>query len=480
MTTQQLLPMLYDYDTRIMARTENKGSAEVREWEIYENSTRYDHLLAAPSDEQLTKYWSAWVGISLFGGLFVAFILLPFVLSKKVRSRSFNLYLVYLMIPDAVYSILCGIVCMLHAINKSQVAELCNFQMLFIVWGVGSNMWLNAAVTHQLYNMLRDSDIRRKYKIPTTKFVTRQALVIYIFTVFLGTWGFIEAQEFPHYVASTSGLACLPVEQSWQSSIFFWLVFFPAFGGIPITYVLYISFLIWKHKLLPPQGKRRLLVIYFGRIVVVFILCWVPYMLLLFAFTSWMPTWVHFAGGTLSHLQGAISAALSLLKPDLYHAVKSFYTCQKCRRKGGDNEPTESSSNSWLLNFNAVSRHTASVFRSSNITGKRQGQKSSSFCQMASSRSSNAGEDTGPRGSVASDDSIPPDAAGEFESSNVENGGVAAVDSPENSDARTDNDGDDFWPDRNGEYSNASTASTTDHQCISNDDDAVIKCSTNE
>jgi hypothetical protein len=444
-------------------------------------------LLAAPSDEQLTKYWSSWVGISLFGGLFVACILLPFVLSKNVRSRSFNLYLIYLMIPDAVYSILWGIVCMLHAINKSQVAELCNFQMLFIVWGVGSNMWLNAAVTHQLYKMLRDSDIRRKYRIPTTKFVTKQSLVIYIFTLFLGTWGFIEAQEFPHYVASTSGLACLPVEQSWQSSIFFWLIFFPLFGGVPITYVLYISFMIWKHKLLPPQGKRRLLVIYFGRIVIVFILCWVPYMLLLFAFTSWMPTWVHFAGGTLSHLQGAISAALSLLKPDLYHAVKSFYTCQTCRRKGGD-DPTESSSNSsWLLNFNAVSRRATSVFRSSNASGKKEGQKSSSFFQMRSSRRNSSsteqqGSSTGQRGSAtaAPDDGMPGnDVAGDVESSNVESGSVGgAADSPEGTSSSSDiadNDGDDFWPDRNGEYSNASTASTTeDNQCISNDD-AVIE-----
>jgi hypothetical protein len=30
------LPLFYDYDTRLMARTENKGSAEVREWEIDE------------------------------------------------------------------------------------------------------------------------------------------------------------------------------------------------------------------------------------------------------------------------------------------------------------------------------------------------------------------------------------------------------------------------------------------------------------
>ena len=89
----------YEYSDagRLLARTENKGTAEIREWEIDENSTRYDYLLAAPSDEQLTRYWYSWAGISLFGGLFVAAILFGFLSSKNVRSRSFNVYLIYLM-----------------------------------------------------------------------------------------------------------------------------------------------------------------------------------------------------------------------------------------------------------------------------------------------------------------------------------------------------------------------------------------------
>jgi len=275
-------------------------------------------------------------------------------------------------------------------------------------------------------------------------------------------------------------LACLPVEQSWQSSIFFWLVFFPLFGAIPITYILYISFIVWKHKLLPPQGKRRLLVIYFGRIVVVFILCWVPYMLLLFVFTTWMPTWVHFAGGTLSHLQGAISAALSLLKPDLYHAVKSFYTCQVCRREK-DSEPTESitnSNSSWLLNFNAVSRRTASVFRSS----KSKKRTSSSFFRLTSSRNSSS-IDTGQRvcSEDADDDGVP-DAKVDLES-DAENGVATSTPSPNCGSTRPDNAGDDeldepafvseCWPDRNGEYS---TASTT----LSNNDDLSVCSNNNE
>ena len=256
------------------------------------------------------------------------------------------------MVPDAVYSLLCGVVCALNALNGAYWSTgMCNFQQLFIVWGVGSNMLLNAAVSHQLHTMLRNSGTTQRYSVPTNRFVTKQALAIYLFTAFVGTWGFIESSKFPYYVASTSGLACLPVEQDWQSSIFFWVVFFPLFGGIPMLYIHYVIYDVWKKGLMPPAGKRRLLAIYFGRIVVVFVLCWVPYMVLVFMFATWMPTEVHFYGGTLSHLQGVISAGLCLLKPDVYFAVKRFFSC-RCRQKE-DDQDADRSSPRWRFSFSS-------------------------------------------------------------------------------------------------------------------------------
>ena len=105
-----------------MARTDLKGHAELRIWELTDNSTRYEYLLAAPSDEQLTKYWTAWAVISLAGGLFVAVFLLGILTSRSARKRPFNLYLIYLMVPDSIFSILCRIVCMLNALNGAQTA----------------------------------------------------------------------------------------------------------------------------------------------------------------------------------------------------------------------------------------------------------------------------------------------------------------------------------------------------------------------
>jgi hypothetical protein len=122
----------------------------------------------------------------------------------------------------------------------------------------------------------------------------------------------------------------LPIERDTQSTIFFWLCFFPLFVGIPVVYVVYVCYdVMVVRKLLPPKGKRRVLSVYFFRLILVFLIMWLPTFIVLFVAAPWLPTWAHFAGGTWSHLQGAVSAVVSLFKPDIWNAVQRFVTC-KC------------------------------------------------------------------------------------------------------------------------------------------------------
>jgi hypothetical protein len=307
----------------------NKGRPYIRVWDIDENSTRYDKLLAAPSDDDLHKYWSAWSGIALAVGFFTLTVFFGILSSHKVRQNSFNVYLMYLMIPDILFSLLCGVTCLLNAINGEYWSSLmCNFQQWYCVFGIGANAWLNAVITFQLHTMLKFGNQRRRYTSPTRKTVTAHALSVYLFVAFLGTWGLIGAPWWPFHSGPPSGLACLPIEVDRRSTIFFWSCFFPLFAGIPIAYVAYVCYDIWKRNLLPPMGRRRYLAIYFGRLILVFLVMWLPTLLLLFVISTWLPPWAHFAGGTWSHLQGALSAGVSLLKPDIYQAVKNFVTCQ--------------------------------------------------------------------------------------------------------------------------------------------------------
>jgi hypothetical protein len=314
---------------------DNKSTPRLRVDGLNENSTRYDRLVAAPSDERLVMYWFSWGSLALLVGLFSLSVLLGILSSRKVRRKPFNLYLLYLLIPDFFFSIFCGITCLLNALNGAYWSKwMCNFQQFYVVFGIGANAWLNAVVAYQLHKMLRNSHNRRRYKLPSKRQVTMQALAVYAWCSFLGSWGIYEApQDFPFHSGLVAGLACVPLEVDSASSVFFWVVFFPCFCGIPIVYVSWVTWDVYHRKLLPPSGKRRLLMIYFGRIVLIFLVMWIPTLLLIFVLSSWLPPWVPFAGGTWSHFQTFVSAVCILLKPDILEAVKMFVTCQWYRKE---------------------------------------------------------------------------------------------------------------------------------------------------
>jgi hypothetical protein len=326
-----------------------KGQPPLRIWELNENSTRYDNLVAAPSDEELKLYWLAWAGITSFVGISCLLIFLGVLSSRKARRNPFNVYLLYLMVPDIMFSLLCAITCTLNAVKGEYWSSwMCNFQQWYCVFGIGANAWLNAVITHQLHTMLRFSHQRRRYKSPTRIHVTKQALAVYFYCAFLGTWGLIDNENFPFHTGLPSGLACLPIERDTQSTIFFWLCFFPLFVGIPVVYVAYVCHDVLVRKLLPPIGQRRTLVVHFFRLILVFLIMWLPTFIMLFMVASGLPPLAHFVGGTWSHLQGAVSAGVSLLKPDIRNAVQRFVTCQECCDVEEEPENDGQRSSAWI------------------------------------------------------------------------------------------------------------------------------------
>jgi hypothetical protein len=96
----------------------------------------------------------------------------------------------------------------------------------------------------------------------------------------------------PHQARLSAGLACLPHEYDTASTIFQWVVFAPLFFLIPTAYSLYVAADVMRRRLLPPQGKKRNLAIYFFRLVVVFLVMWIPSILLLFVAGGHLPAWV--------------------------------------------------------------------------------------------------------------------------------------------------------------------------------------------
>ena len=306
----------------------------IREWELTSNSTHYDKLVAAPSDETLVKFWTGWATIMFFTAVLTTVLLIPLIHSPKIRANPFHYYLIFLMIPDSLVAWICGSTCLSNALAGMFTTEfMCKFQSFYMIAYIGANGWLNASVARHLYLMLSAAKHFRRYAPPTHRRVLWEVAIIYAYSLGLGMLGLLDAPWWPHKTKLTIGSACIPMDYDTASTVFFYCVIFPLLFGGPLAYVLWAGYQIWKHELLPPSGRRRILAVYFFRLGAVFLIMWLPGLLLLFVTGAWVDPWLAWAGGSWSHLQGTVSALVSLWKPDIWMAVRDFWTCGKFASK---------------------------------------------------------------------------------------------------------------------------------------------------
>lgn len=289
---------------------------------------RYQSVAKSLPADQLVLMWTCWAVLFSIFTFICLFVWLAITLSKKVRRSPFNLYLIYLMIPDWFYTINCAITCTLNVVAGHYYSQsMCYWQSFYIIWGIGGNAWLNAVICSQVHRMLRSSYDRRHYRPPTKRAVTIHALLVNVGILLLAGVGIFSMRGWPIRTMAASGLTCLPLEYNKMSTIFMWCVYLPLWIGIPYFYVVYVAVDIWWRRLMPPRGRRRALAIYFFRIVGVFVLMWGPVFVMTYAFAGMSP-WLVFVASIWAHMQASVSAVVALLKPDVAEAARQLATCK--------------------------------------------------------------------------------------------------------------------------------------------------------
>jgi hypothetical protein len=102
------------------------------------HNNRYDNFVASGSNEERHRQWIIYSSIALVVAAFVLLVLISILVNRGVRRQPFNLFLIFLMIPDFVFSFLCGINCALNAAHGDYISEKwCRFQAFYCVWGIG-------------------------------------------------------------------------------------------------------------------------------------------------------------------------------------------------------------------------------------------------------------------------------------------------------------------------------------------------------
>ena len=106
--------------------------------ELNSTHTRYDNIVASGSIEERHRQWTIYSSTALVVAAFILLVLTTILVNRGVRQQPFNLFLIFLMIPDFVFSFLCGINCAINAANGGYKSDAwCKFQSFYCVWGIG-------------------------------------------------------------------------------------------------------------------------------------------------------------------------------------------------------------------------------------------------------------------------------------------------------------------------------------------------------
>ena len=153
---------------------------------------------------------------------------------------------------------------------------------------------------------------RRKIPPPTGKLVVKQSLAVYVFSAGAFLWA---------YYLYARGL----IDYSLDTVVTVWISTRALLVLPPLLFCIGVCIDVWWRHLLPRRGRTRVLSLYFLRVIVVFLLTWIPYFILYEV--SWnitYSTWMVNCSYYLSSVQGTLSVLVAMSKPDIKNAVYNF------------------------------------------------------------------------------------------------------------------------------------------------------------
>ena len=266
--------------------------------------------------------------ITLIG---LTILILSILSSKQTRSQSFNIYLVYLQTVDAILNLSLITATIFYWQQSNDIYDdndpddrnqqhetnqyFWSITESVVIFATVANMWLNAIIAYQIYKLLRNSFMVRRTEPPTVKRIFFQSLIVYAVAICVASLHFWDHQQNSDNTDSAAA-------EEWAPA----LIFGPI---IPFLYILYVSVRIYQTKLLRLSDQRtRVMAIYFGRIVLVFLCFYIPGTTFFLIGVINYIEWARSVGNLLFSLQGTFSLAVALMKPDVRNAVRVFIRCR--------------------------------------------------------------------------------------------------------------------------------------------------------
>jgi len=267
------------------------------------------------------------------------FLIAAILFDKKVRSRKFNIYLLFSILPEAIYSSIVFTSNLANMIPDEGNPKACTIIGSVSAYWFTANMWMGALVFRELYKLLLAAKKFERFQ-PSTKEILIQSTAVHLYAGCFALIPLIDASYIPKATPSTS---CEPIPVNTTQHVFFWVFFCPATILIPGSFAIFVCFKIWKEGLLPASGAKRALLFYFARLIVLIFTLTVA-ILVAFSFKGWTQA----VAFIFFNLTGLIQVILALLKKDVkvacYKLMYKLINC-RCNENEDNQESTQRSSN---------------------------------------------------------------------------------------------------------------------------------------
>lgn len=362
--------------------------------------------MAEDEDKYPASWFYAYIVVTVINSAqFVVSMIFLFALlrHKKVRTSAFNLYLVLILIPDAL------LVGELAFVTAYKVSKGDTNEKPFIPWQIQSihdwvqyfylvtNFYINAIVTYEIWTLIRRAQSFRRYKPPPLGKVYLHAVIVYVVAALYSFWYLVDAPwGLIHRKEENNKIAGYGSDFFSERAVT--IIYFSVLA-LPLSFVFFVFVYVWHGNFLSSMGNTRELYLYFRRIILAFILFYLPgavtYYLNFIEENRDLKFWAGIFVDVLFPLQSLVTIRLAMSKDDIRMAVNDFgfalseaLPCLSCCCRF---EPPEVKMTDRQTTVNAMpnytSKQSSKIQEEADITGSTYSRKDEEHGDPSSSSS---------------------------------------------------------------------------------------------
>lgn len=271
-----------------------------------------NYFVQQPEQDELYIALVVQSTISFITFLVTATFSLAILSNAKVRSQAWNIYLVMLSVPDVIYNLyrlIYGVIVITR--SNTFISTSWTIDWFYAV----TNLFLNAIIVYEVHRFVRAfKQQARRVSSPPLNRVFLQGFSVYVVGAGCGVWMF-------HLHTVGDNIAG---GGNYDRFLQIYKISLCSMVIPPTIFVTLICLDVWYRKLLPETGGRtRTLAIYFLRVIFVFMVTWLPYMVLI-TYGLRSNRILAYIGMCFSSIQGTLSVLVAMSKSDIYWAVTSL------------------------------------------------------------------------------------------------------------------------------------------------------------